>query len=205
MTDAIIINDKFALDMKMGPVFQTTIIPLSGGYEDRNQDWTLALWQYDVELKNRPLSEISAFITFLLGRRGAARSFLVRDPLYNTLTDHTIGTGDGVTTTFQVRQLFNDLINPYYRNWYTILSLTVKKNGIAQTTPGDYSVDNDGLITFTSAPAGGSPADTITVSGSTYVRVRFADDANPVTLPISPDITTPFASAGPFKLLEVPA
>lgn len=206
MVDSVIINDKFALDMKMGPVFQTTIIPLLGGYEDRNQDFDYALWRYEAELKNRPLSEITAFITFLAGRRGAARSFLVRDPLYHTLTDENIGTGDGTTAAFQVRQLFNDSANPYYRQWYSITSLVVKVNGVTKTSGVHYNESN-GLVTFTGGniPAGGSPADTITASGTVYVRCRFAEDYNPVTLPISPDITTPFASAGPFTLMEVPA
>jgi len=201
MVDSVIINDKFALNMRMGPVFQTTVVQLRGGYEDRNQDWTLALWRYDVELLNRPLAEIAAFVTFLLGRRGAARSFLLRDPLFNTLTDQNIGTGDGADTTFQVRQIFNDAVNPYYREWYSVTGLVVKVNGVTQATPANYSEAN-GLITFTSPPSGGQA---ITVSGTTYVRVRFADDDNPATLPFPPGASTPFASAGPFRLLEVPA
>lgn len=206
MVDSVIINDKFALDMKMGPVFQTTIIPLLGGYEDRNQDLTYALWRYEVELLNRPLSEITAFITFLAGRRGAARSFLVRNPLYNTLTDETIGVGDGTTASFQVGQTFNDSANPYFHPWYTINSLVIKVDGVTKTLTTHYTVSN-GLVTFTGGniPTGGSPAQVITASGSPYSRVRFAEDYNPVTLPISPDITTPFASAGPFTLLEVPS
>ncbi len=203
MVDAVIINDKFALDAKIGWVFQTTIIPLSGNYEDRNQDWSYAFFRFEVELINRPLSEIVAFETLLLGRRGAARSFLVRHPLYNTLTNENIGTGDGSTAAFQVHQLFNDSANPYYRNWYTISDLVIKVAGTTKTLTTHYTV-TDGLVTFTGGniPTAGQA---ITASGSTYVRVRFAEDYNPITLPIAPDITTPFASAGPFTLLEVPS
>ena len=74
MVDSVILNDKFSLDAKVGPAFQTTIVPLLGGYEDRNQDFQYALFRFEVELKNRPLSEIVAFDTFLMGRRGAACS-----------------------------------------------------------------------------------------------------------------------------------
>jgi uncharacterized protein (TIGR02217 family) len=203
MVDAVVINDKFALDLRMGPVFQTTIVPLLGGYEDRNQDWSVAMWRYDAELKNRPLAEIAEFIEFLLGRRGAARSFLLRDPLYDTLTDENIGTGNGSTTAFQVRQTFADPVNPYYRWWYSITSLVVKVAGVTKTAGVHYNEAN-GLVTFT---AGNIPTSgqAITASGSPYVRVRFAEDENPITLPVPPGLTTPFASAGPFRLMEVPS
>ena len=77
-------------------------------------------------------------------------------------------------------------------------------HGVTKTLTTHYTV-TDGLVTFTGGniPTGGSPAQTITASGNPYVRVRFADDYNPVSLPISPDIATPFASAGPFVLMEV--
>lgn len=203
MVDAVIINDKFSLDAKVGLRFQTTIVPLSGNSEDRNQDWPYGYFQFEVELRNRPLTEITAFDTFVAGRRGAARTFLARHPLYNTLTDQNIGTGDGSTAAFQTHQLFNDSVNPYYHNWYSITSLVVKVAGVTKTLTTHYTESN-GLVTFT---GGNIPtaAQAITVSGSVYARVRFADDYNPVSLPISPDIATPFASAGPFTLLEVPA
>jgi hypothetical protein len=35
--------------------------------------------------------------------------------------------------------------------------------------------------------------------------MRFADDINPITLPIGPGVATPFASAGPVTLMEVPS
>ena len=206
MVDNVIINDKFSLDAKIGPAFQTTIVPLLGGYEDRNSDIPRAFFRFEVELKNRSMSEIDAFDIFLMGRRGAARTFLARHPLYNTLTNEVIGTGDGSTAAFQVKQLFNDSVNPYYHYWYTVQSLVIKVDGVTKTSGVHYN-ETDGLVTFTGGniPSGGSPAQTITASGSTYVRVRFAEDYNPISFPISPDLTNSFASAGPFTLLEVPA
>lgn len=203
MVDAVILSDKFALDAKIGWVFQTTIIPLLGNYEDRNQDWPYAFWRFEVELKNRPLSEIVAFETLLVGRRGAARTFLVQHPLYKTLTDDNFGTGDGTTASFQIHQLINDSVNPYYRNWYTISNLVVKVAGVTKTLTTHYTV-TDGLVTFTGLNIP-SAAQAITASGDTYARVRFAEDYNPISLPIGPGVATPFASAGPFTLLEVPA
>ncbi|TIS14107.1 MAG: hypothetical protein E5X10_13655, partial [Mesorhizobium sp.] len=106
MADTVVINDKFALDMKSGPMFQTTMNSLSGGYEDRNQDWEVARWRYDVEFRNRPLSEMQAFLAHILGRRGRANAFPLRDPLDYALTDEIIGTGDGATAAFPIRRLY---------------------------------------------------------------------------------------------------
>lgn len=203
MVDAVTISDKWALNAKMGPVFQTTIVPLSGGYEDRNQDWSQALWRYEIELVNRPLSEIQTFLNLLLGRRGAARAFLLVDPIYNSLTDENIGTGDGTTASFQAKQTFTDSANAYARNWYSLANLVVKVAGVTKTLTTHYTESN-GLITFTGGniPTGGQA---VTISADTFVRVRFADDYNPITLPIGPDFATPFASASSIILQEVPA
>lgn len=203
MVDAVIITDKWALEAKFWLEFQTTIAPLLGGYEDRNQDWPVGYWRFQIELKNRPLSEIETFINLGAGRRGAARSFLLRHPVYNSLTDENIGTGDGVTAAFQARQLFADSVNPYYHLWYSLTNLVVKVAGVTKTAVTHYNESN-GLITFT---GGNIPtaAQAITITCDTYVRVRFADDVNSITLPISPDFATPFASAGPVTLMEVPS
>lgn len=203
MVDAVTLTDKWALNAKMGPVFQTTIVKLNGGYEDRNQDWSAALWRYEIELANRPLSEIKDFLNVFLGRRGAARSFLLVDPVYNSLTDENIGTGDGTTAAFQARQTYSDSANPYYRNWYSLANLVVKVAGVTKTVSTHYTESN-GLITFTGGniPTAGQA---ITISCDTYVRVRFEDDYSPITLPIGPDFASPFASASAIVLMEVPA
>ncbi|MER9733040.1 DUF2460 domain-containing protein [Mesorhizobium sp. M0217] len=199
MTDTVAINNKFALDMTMGPVFQTTVIPLMGGYEDRNQDWTVALWRYDVKLNNRPLSEIRAFIGHVLGRRGAANAFPLRDPLDNTLTDENIGTGNGTTKVFRIYKTYPDADRPYRRPLAVVQNLVVKVDGVAQDEGTDYQQES-GYIGFVSAPTAGQA---ITVTCDWLVRVRYQADYNPISLPIGPDTGTPFASAGPFTLMEV--
>ena len=201
MVDTVAINDKFALDMTMGPVFQTTVVKLAGGYEDRNQDWPVALWRYDVSLKNRPLSEIRAFMAHVLGRRGAANSFPLRDPLDNELTDENIGTGDGTTAAFQIKKTYTDTDRPYQRPITIVSNLVVKVDGVTKTVTTHYT-ESGGLITFTGGniPTAGQA---ITVTCDFLIQVRYEDDHNPISLPIGPGVTSPFASAGPFTLLEV--
>lgn len=200
MVDTVAINNKFALDMKMGPTFQTTIQKLNGGYEDRNQDWQIALWRYDCELRNRPLSEIRDFIAHVLGRRGAANSFPLRDPLDNSLTDQNIGTGDGTTAAFQIKKTYSDTDRPYFRPITIVSSLVVKVNGVTKTSGVHYN-ESAGVVTFTGGniPSAGQA---ITVTCNFLIRVRYDADYNPISLPIGPDTATPFASAS-FTLMEV--
>jgi uncharacterized protein (TIGR02217 family) len=201
MVDAVILTDKWALEARFWLEFQTTIQTLLGGYEDRNQDWPTGLWHCQIELKNRPLSEIQTFINLEAGRRGAARAFLVKHPVYHTLTDENIGTGDGVTAAFQARQLFTDTVNPYYHYWYSLTNLVVKVAGVTKVLTTDYT-ETDGLITF----GGGdipSAAQAVTISCNPYIRMRFAEDGNQIILPIGPGVTTPFASTGSVHLMEV--
>jgi uncharacterized protein (TIGR02217 family) len=200
MVDTVAINNKFALDMKMGPTFQTTIQKLSGGYEDRNQDWQIALWRYDVSLNNRPLSEIRDFVAHVLGRRGPANAFPLRDPLDNSVTDQNIGTGDGTTAAFQARKTYSDTDRPYFRPLTILSNLVVKVNGVTKTNGVHYNEAN-GLITFTGGniPTAGQA---ITISCDFLIRVRYDGDYNPISLPIGPDTATPFASAS-FTLMEV--
>ncbi|TIL23666.1 MAG: hypothetical protein E5Y88_22330 [Mesorhizobium sp.] len=198
MVDTVAINNKFALDMKMGPVFQTTVIPLMGGYEDRNQDWQVALWRYDVSLNNRPLSEIRSFMAHVLGRRGSANAFPLRDPLDNTLTDENIGTGDGVTTEFRITKTYADDNRPYRRPLAIVSNLVVKVAGVTQDEETDYE-QQDGWLSFTDAPTAGQA---ITVTCDFLIPVRYQADLNPITLPIGPGASNAFASAGPITLME---
>ncbi|TIO62938.1 DUF2460 domain-containing protein [Mesorhizobium sp.] len=201
MADTVVINDKFALDFKSAPMFQTAVQPLSGGYEDRNQDWEVARWRYDVEFRNRPLSEMQAFLAHILGRRGRANAFPLRDPLDNTLTDELIGTGDGVTAAYQIRRLYDDDDRPYYRLYSIVTGLVVKVAGITKTAGVHYNQAN-GIVTFTGGniPAGGQA---VTVSCGVLILVRYDADYIPISLPVAVNSTRPLASAT-FTLVEVP-
>ncbi|SDA40347.1 DUF2460 domain-containing protein [Mesorhizobium qingshengii] len=200
MVDSVAINNKFALDMRMGPVFQTTVTPLAGGYEDRNQDWPVAFWRYEASLTNRPIAEIQAFIAHVLGRRGAMHTFPLRDPLDNTLTDENIGTGDGITTEFRITKTYADDNRPYRRPLAIVSNLVVKLDGVTQVETVDFNQE-DGWIIFRDdrPPAAGKA---ITVSCDFLIPVGYEADLNPVTLPIGPGTSNAFASAGPFTLQE---
>ncbi|MFC3322717.1 DUF2460 domain-containing protein [Mesorhizobium cantuariense] len=136
----------------------------------------------------------------LLGRRGSSRLFPLRDPLDNTLTDENIGTGDGETTEFQITKTYADADRPYRRPLAIVSNLVVKVGGVTQVETVDFNHE-DGWIAFRDdqPPAAGLA---ITVSCDFLIPVRYEADSNSITLPIGPDTANPFASAGPFVLVE---
>lgn len=200
MVDTVVINEKFAIGMTFGPVFQTTVTQLAGGYEDRNIDWELALWRYECEFKGQSLTDMRAFMRHVLGRRGAAHSFPLKDPIDNSLTDENIGTGDGTTAAFQIEKIYTDTDRPYYRPISLPYNLVVKVAGVTKTLTTHYTVSS-GLVTFTSGniPTGGQA---ITVTCDYYIRVRYAEDSNPIRLDVGTwnDAAT---SVRAFTLMEV--
>lgn len=200
MVDTVVINEKFAIGMTFGPVFQTTVTQLAGGYEDRNIDHELALWRYECEFKGQSLTDMRAFMRHVLGRRGAAYSFPLKDPIDNSLTDENIGTGDGTTAAFQIRKLYADTDRPYYRPISIPYNLVVKVAGVTKTLTTHYTV-SAGIVTFTGGniPTAGQA---ITVTCDYYIRVRFADDFNPIRLDVGTweDAAT---SVRGFTLMEV--
>ncbi|RWB65654.1 MAG: hypothetical protein EOQ49_31360 [Mesorhizobium sp.] len=137
----------------------------------------------------------------ILGRRGRANAFPLRDPLDNELLDETIGTGDGTTAAFQIRRLYDDDDRPYYRNYSIVTDLVVKVAGATKTSGVHYNEAN-GVVTFTGGniPSGGQA---VTVSCNVLILVRYDADYIPISLPVTVNSTQPIGSAS-FSLIEVP-
>ncbi len=200
MVDTVVINQLFDINMRMGPEFQTTVVKLAGGYEDRNQDWPVALWRYECELKNRSLANIRLFMSHQLGRRGAANTFPLIDPIDYSLTDQNIGTGDGTTAAFQIVKTYADTDRPYLRPITIVSNLVVKVAGVTKTAVTHYNEAN-GIVTFT---GGNIPtaAQAITVTCDFMIRVRYTADYNPIILTTGSWSDAP-TSTGQFTLQEV--
>jgi uncharacterized protein (TIGR02217 family) len=200
MVDTVIFNEAFDVGLTIRPRTQTTIIPLSGGYESRNQDWPIILWEYECQLRNRSITVIRDLMEHYLGRRGPANTFPLLDPLDNALVDENIGTGDGVTAAFQIKKTYADTDRPYSRPISIVQNLVVKVNGVTKVLTTDYTVSN-GIITF----GGGdipSLAQAVTVTCDYLIKVRYKEDGFPVV--ISSGLWDgAAASIGNFTLVEV--
>jgi uncharacterized protein (TIGR02217 family) len=137
---------------------------------------SLPQWRWSVPFQFLRVAdpfEYQTLASFYNDRKGRWDSFLYSDPVDSSVTDMNFGTGDGSTTQFQLgrRLLAGGLLEPIYN----VLVLTnIKKNGVVQTNPANYSISATGLVTFGAAPANGAA---LTWTGTYYWRVRFDQDA----------------------------
>ena len=117
--------------------------------------------------------ELRTLMGFWLSRQGGFGTFLFDDPTDWIVSDQPIGTGDGVTTQFQLGRtvggygFFEPIVAPR-----TVLA--IRSNGVT-IAPANYTVDFDtGIVTLTAPRA---PGHVIAVDFSYWFRCRFADDS----------------------------
>lgn len=99
-----------------GPEFQTTIIALSSGGEQRNVDWGEARhgWELGYGIDSKEF--YAAVRAFFFARRGMAHTFLFKDWSDYSFTAELQGIGDGDNRTFQLIKTYeNDGPAPYIR------------------------------------------------------------------------------------------
>ena len=158
-------------DVTKKPYFSTKIQTSVSGKESRAIDWSYPRWQFDLSyelLRDDATNELRTLMGFFLQRHGAFDSFLYTDPSDNYVASQSIGTGNGATTAFQlVRSLggFTELMKNINGAPVVRLNGTVQGSG--------WTVDGNGLVTFTTAPAAGVA---VTADFSYYFRVRFLQD-----------------------------
>lgn len=99
---------------------------------------------------------------FLLSILGPANPFYYLDQIDNSATAAQFGTGDSVTTTFQLGRTLGTFFEPLYGSFGgSIVSNalsgnpTIYINGVAKTFGTDYTISSTGLVTFVSAPGTG--------------------------------------------------
>ena len=174
------------LDTKAAPEFSTAITITASGYERRNSLWGNALLRFDVGPGIRSMADIGTLVGFFRARRGAARGFLLTDPgdfssngMTGTpaATDQSLGTGDGVTASFQLIKTYGaagatgDAVQTRAITRPQAASVLVAVNGVAVTS--GWSLGAGGILTFTAAPAAGA---VITAGYLFDVPVRFEQD-----------------------------
>lgn len=161
-------------DSTRTPSFNTLVHRSASGREIRMALMLYPLWtfslSYEVLRIGGGFSELQTLSSFFMARYGQYDSFLYTDPTDNSVTDQLIGTGDGVTTTFQLVRTWGSFVEPVMNG--NVLT-NIKVNGLAKTVGTDYTVDASGVVTFAVAPALALP---ITWTGSYFYRCRFTHD-----------------------------
>lgn len=156
------------------PHFSTIVRRAVTGREVRAARMSYPLWDfvlgYEV-LRAGAEAELQTLVDFFCARKGSFDSFLYTDPSDCVVSGQQFGTGDGVTTQFQLVRSLAALgfLEP-------VMNLNgapvIFKDGIEQTS--GYTVSATGMVTFSVAPAASAA---LTWSGGFYFRCRFLRDA----------------------------
>ena len=113
-----------ALNSAGGPQRRTDVVTLGSGAEERNARWAHSRRRYDAGYGVKTFEALSQVVAFFEERRGRFHGFRWRDRLDHssaasgvsiTPTDQVIGSGDGVTATFQLGKIYGALYSPYRR------------------------------------------------------------------------------------------
>ena len=169
-----------------GPERMTEIVTLANGFEERNSPWADSRRRYDAGFGMRSLSDIDTLIAFFEARRGQLFGFRWKDwSDYRSCgsdsdpmpEDQMIGTGDGVTTAFQLYKTYQSGGASYVREIRKPVQGTVRVGvqGDVKAEGVDFSVDTaSGIVSLNEAPG---PGATVTAGFEFDVPVRFDTDA----------------------------
>ncbi len=178
-----------------GPEFNTDVVMIRSGFEARNINWETSRARYDAALGVKQIQYLEEVIAFFRVAQGKAHEFRYKDfsdykscsvlatPAF---TDQTIGVGDGVTATFQLRKTYTVGSNNYVRTIKKPVSGTVLVgvNGVQRTITTHWTINTaTGVITFT---AGNIPAagHAVTAGFEFDVPCRFDTDHLNISLPL---------------------
>lgn len=156
----------FALGASGGPQRRVDIVALGSGREARNTPWAHGRRSYDVGGAVRALDEMAALAAFFEARRGKLVGFRFRDPFdckscLPSQTpgpgDQALGIGDGVKTTFALVKTYGVGDSTYVRPIRKPVagSVHVAVGGV-ELLPGDFELDELGVVTLAAPPASGA-------------------------------------------------
>lgn len=161
-----------------GPEFSTSVVESQSGDEQRNARRSLPLCRYDAAVGVRTQAQADELRDLFMVARGRQHTFRYRDWQDYQLPEQTIGTADGVITTFQLAKTYT--VGAYTLTRPLTLpvdgTLVVKRNG---SVVGGWTCNySTGLISFASPPAAG----VISASCEFDVQTRFDIDYFPTEI-----------------------
>lgn len=160
-----------------GPSFQTQIVQMVNGRENRNAQHDNVRHQFSAPFQNITREAYRNIKQMHLVCKGMLRCFKFRDELDFEATDELFGYGDGVETEFQLRKISTvDGVSCERLVFVIEDGASIKVNGVVTAA----TIDQDrGIVTFAAAPAS---AAALTWSGMFAVWVRFNQDYLPFSI-----------------------
>jgi uncharacterized protein (TIGR02217 family) len=169
-----------------GPERRTEIVTLTNGFEERNTPWAHSRRRYDAGVGLRSLNDVEVLIAFFEARAGQLHGFRWKDwsdhkscaPLATPgPEDQLIGTGDGVTTVFQLQKTYVSGLQSYTRpiRKPVLGTVVVAIAGDQKVEGVEFNVNTEtGEVTFTLPPDLGTR---VTAGFEFDVPVRFDSDS----------------------------
>ena len=170
-----------------GPQRRTEIVTLISGREERNSPWADSLRRWDAGPGVKSLDDLNTLIAFFEARRGRLHGFRFRDPIDNrscapsavpSMLDQLIGTGDGVTTAFQLVKTYASGAESWARTIAKPVegTVVVAVDGVEAAVSVDHTT---GQVSFAAPPADGAA---ITAGFAFDCPVRFDTDQLDIAL-----------------------
>jgi uncharacterized protein (TIGR02217 family) len=160
-----------------GPAFNTSVISLVSGYEQRQSNWSRTRGSWDIGYGVQSKEDLEDVISFFYGRQGRARGFRFKDwtdyEIGSTGSPQAIALGDDAQEKFQIVRRYTQGGVTFDRPVTRLVSGTVSvfEDGSAASS---NTVDvNTGIITFGTPPG---PGVVIGVVAEFDVPVRFDTD-----------------------------
>lgn len=188
LVDEVRLPEDIERGASVGPMFSTSIVALSSGKEDANQDWKEDLIIADIAYGLMPDEGTSAediengfkrILDFFLLRRGRHRGFLFRNPLDSVGKAEPIVAFPNVARTFQLSKTWRDAVTSYTKRITRPVnaSIVLMKDGVVIPQAGGAGVPGwshvgQGKIVF----AADVPAGTYTANYTYDVPMRFETD-----------------------------
>lgn len=156
-----------------GPAFKTSVIELSSGHEQRNEEWSNTQARYDVSIGIVDKTDFAAVVQHFIARKGKSRTWPFKDWTDYTITAGNIGTGDGANRDFQIVKKYTDVVT--FSRTITrpiVAGIVVRVNGVISALWTHVGL---GLIRFNvgQAPPAGHA---VTVSCEFDLPVRYDTD-----------------------------
>jgi len=155
---------------KGGPRFNTDVVIIGSGFEQRNINWSQARCEYDVAYGVTTGEQLQSLIKFFRARWGKAHGFRYKDWAdYSAVAQLCL---EITSQTFQIQKIYESGSENYTRTIKKPISsgMLVYDNGVLQES--GWSVNTvTGVITFSGTPTG-----PITCTFQYDVPVRFDTD-----------------------------
>lgn len=191
-----ILSGRLSEGYTAGPVFLTSTVTVSGGYERRNARRDAPVWKFDYDAALQDVATVVAMRDFFIGRRGSRYSWLLKDWSDYQLSSETILVATGGETTVQAKKTYDASGNPYSRTIkYLVSGWTVYVDGVADSG----ATESAGLITLSYALTAGQ---TVTLTADFYVPVRFQGDYAGMRITSSNLVAGEIPNFGAIEVLE---